>query len=99
MAYASDTELKLMARSLQEHISLANELNLRFTAQLLAMAVMEITTKIHGISQQELDALCDRIEQNSSGDSPGNESPKVVALTDFRSFNRRSRARRSRTQG
>ena len=99
MAYASDTELKLMARSLQEHISLANELNLRFTAQLLAMAVMEITTKIHGISQQELDALCERVEQNSSYDTPGDESPTVVALTDFRSFNRRSRARRSRTQG
>ena len=99
MAYASDTQLKLMARSLQEHISLANELNLRFTAQLLAMAVMEITTNIHGISQQELDALCERVEQNSSGDLPGGEKTTVVALTDFRSFNRRSRARRSRSQG
>jgi len=32
------------------------------------MAVMEITTRIHGITPQELDALCERIEQRSSFD-------------------------------
>jgi hypothetical protein len=94
MEYPVDTQLKLMARSLQEHITLAKELNLRFTAQLLAMAVMEITTNIHGISQQELDALCERIEEKSSHD----EKHAVVSRPDFRSASRRSRARRNRSQ-
>src|SRR5450432_3355279 len=93
MEYPVDAQLKLMARSLQEHITLANQLNLQFTAQLLAMAVMEITTKIHGISQHELDALCERIEEKSSHD----EKQVVVPLPDFRGSNRRSRAGRNRT--
>jgi hypothetical protein len=93
MEYPADPQLKLMARSLQEYIALANQLNLRFTAQLLAMAVMEITTNIHGISQHELDALCERIEEKSSHD----EKHTVVSLPDFRNNNRRSRARRNRT--
>jgi hypothetical protein len=93
MVYATDSQLKLMARSLQEHINLANQLNLRFTAQLLAMAVMEITTNIHGISQQELDALCERIGEKS----PYDQKQAVASFTDLRSFNRRPRARRNRT--
>jgi hypothetical protein len=92
MAHATDVQLKLMARSLQEHIDLANSLNLRFTAQLLAVAVMEITTKIHGISQHELDALCKRIEEKS----PRDDKPAMMPLPEVRSYNRRSRARRSR---
>jgi hypothetical protein len=64
--YRADRQLKSMMRSLQQHIDLANELQLDFTAQLLAMAVMEITTRIHGISQQELRALCERVEQTST---------------------------------
>jgi hypothetical protein len=92
MAYATDVQMRLMAQSLQEHINLATALNLRFTAQLLAMAVMEITTKIHGISQHELDALCKRIEEKS----PRDEKPAMMPLPEVRSYNRRSRARRSR---
>jgi hypothetical protein len=64
--YRADLQLKSMVRSLQQHIDLANELQLDFTAQLLAMAVMEITTRIHGISQQELRALCECVEQTST---------------------------------
>ena len=92
MEYPIDTQLKSIARSLQEHINLANELHLSFTAQLLAMAVMEITTKIHGISQQELHALCERIEEKSSCD------PKqaLATMSGLRSFDRRSRSRRNR---
>ena len=60
MKYTTDAQLKSMARSLQKHIGLANDLDLPITAQLLAMAVIEITTKVHGISQHELDALCER---------------------------------------
>jgi hypothetical protein len=92
MKFATYLQLKSMTRSLQEHINLANELNLQFTAQLLAMAVMEITTNIHGISQRELDALCDRIEEKS----PHDEMSAMVPLPEIRRYNRRSRVRRSR---
>ena len=92
MEYPIDTQLKSMARSLQEHINLANELHLSFTAQLLAMAVMEITTKIHGISQQELHALCERIEEKSSCD----RKQALATASGLRSFDRRSRLRRNR---
>jgi hypothetical protein len=92
MDYPPDTQLKSMALSLREHIHLANELELNFTAQLLAMAVMEITTKIHGISQQELHALCERIEEKSSCD----RRQAIASVLGLRRFERRSRSRRSR---
>jgi hypothetical protein len=92
MEYPAATQLKAMARSLQEHINVANDLHLSFTAQLLAMAVLEITTKIHGISQQELHALCERIEEKSSCDRK--QAP--TTMLGLRSFDRRSRSRRNR---
>ncbi len=92
MESPTDTQLKSMARSLQEQIRLANELDLNFTAQLLAMAVMEITTKIYDITQQELDALCDRIEETSSLD----RKQAGASVIGPRSFDRRAHARRSR---
>ena len=62
-----DAKLDLMARSLQEHINLAKELNLNFVAQLLTMTAMEIRMNLHRISQQEVNSLCARAEaQNSS---------------------------------
>ena len=81
-----------MVRSLEEQIGVANELHLGFTAQLLAMAVMEITTRLHGISQAELQALCECIEERSA------LGPKQAVAPDLglRSCDRRSRARRSR---
>ena len=54
-----DAKLDLMARSLQEHITLAKELNLNFVAQLLTMTAMEIRINLHRISQQEMETLCD----------------------------------------
>jgi hypothetical protein len=92
MGYPTETQLKSMAQSLQEHVAHANELNLNFTAQLLAMAVMEITTKIHGISQHELHALCERIEEKPSVD----RKPAPALALGPRSFERRPRARRHR---
>jgi hypothetical protein len=88
----ADIQLKLMARSLQEHISLANELKLGLAAQLLAMAVMEITINMHGISHHEIDALCERIEEKSSCDG----RHAIALLSGSRSHDRRPRARRSR---
>jgi len=55
-----DRKLDLMARSLQDHINLARELKLDFVAQLLTMTAMEIKLKLHGISEQELEAICAR---------------------------------------
>ena len=92
MGYPTDNQLKSMARSLRDQIGMANELHLSFTAQLLAMAVMEITTKLHGISQQELHALCERIEQRP----PIVRRPALAPVLGLRSFDRRSRTRRSR---
>jgi hypothetical protein len=91
MEDATHTQLQSMARSLHEHISLANQLNLSFAAQLLAMAVMEITINIHGISPQEVDALCERIEERPSGGG----KPAVVSVSSLRSRDRRPRARRN----
>jgi hypothetical protein len=92
MEHAADIQLKLMAQSLQEHISRANELNLGFAAQLLAMAVMEITIRVHGISHQEIDALCACIEAKTTGKA----KQGVALVAGSRSHDRRSRARRSR---
>ena len=92
MEHPTDVRLKSMARSLRQHIGLANELDLDFTAQLLAMAVMEITTKIHGISQHELHALCERVEEKSAS----RRRPPPASVMGVRSFERRPRARRGR---
>jgi hypothetical protein len=92
MEDAADTQLKLMAQSLREHISRANELDLGFAAQLLAMAVMEITIKVHKISHQEIDALCASIEQRTAGEA----KHAVTLVAGSRGHDRRSRVRRSR---
>ena len=62
MKSTTDNKLELMARSLQEHIKLARQLNLDFVAQLLTMTAMEIKVKLHGISQHEIDTLCAHAE-------------------------------------
>jgi ABC-type Na+ transport system ATPase subunit NatA len=91
MSNPTDSQLKSMARLLRDQIGVANELNLGFTAQLLAMAVLEITTKLHGISQQELHALCERIDRR-----PSIDRKPAMAVVGLRSFDRRTRVRRSR---
>jgi len=66
MSKTIDDKLDLMARSLQEHINLAKELNLNFVAQLLTMTAMEIRMNLHRISQQEMDSLCARAEAQTT---------------------------------
>ena len=70
MSNTIDDKLDLMARSLQEHINLAKELNLNFIAQLLTMTAMEIRMNLHRISQQEMDSLCARAEAQSLTPAP-----------------------------
>jgi hypothetical protein len=74
-----DDKLDLMARSLQEHINLAKELNLNFIAQLLTMTAMEIRMNLHRISQQEMDSLCARAARNSSPARRETEEPQESA--------------------
>jgi hypothetical protein len=77
MSSTIDHKLDLMARSLQEHINLAKELNLNFVAQLLTMTAMEIRINLHRISEQEMDTLCARAEQQAQ--SPGPRKPQETA--------------------
>ena len=72
-----DAKLDLMARSLQEHINLAKELNLNFVAQLLTMTAMEIRINLHRISQQEMDMLCACAEPQSPSHKP-KETARVI---------------------
>jgi len=72
-----DAKLDLMARSLQEHINLAKELNLNFVAQLLTMTAMEIRINLHRISQAEMDQLCACAESTEVEYEP-QESARVI---------------------
>ncbi len=72
-----DAKLDLMARSLQEHINLAKELNLNFVAQLLTMTAMEIKINLHRISQAEMDTLCARAEPKQVECEP-QETARVI---------------------
>ena len=84
-----DRKLDQMAQSLQEHIHLARELNLNFVAQLLTMTAMEIKTKLHGISQQEIETLCARVESRPR--PPEKREPRESALLiNFPTRNRHS---------
>ena len=73
-----DRKLDLMARSLQEHIDLARELKLDFVAQLLTMTAMEIKLKLHGITEQEVDAICARAERG-----PARERRESALVINF----------------
>ena len=83
MSSTIDHKLDLMARSLQEHINLAKELNLNFVAQLLTMTAMEIRINLHRISDQEMDTLCARAEQQARSacarDAP-QETARVINI-------------------
>jgi hypothetical protein len=72
-----DAKLDLMARSLQEHINLAKELNLNFVAQLLTMTAMEIRINLHRISQAEMDSLCASAEPKQAA-CEQQESGRVI---------------------
>jgi len=85
MKSAIDHKLDLMARSLQEHINLARELQLDFVAQLLTMTAMEIKLKLHGISEQEIESICAR----AGGRSPPEERESALVI-DFPTRNQRS---------
>jgi hypothetical protein len=76
-----DRKLDLMARSLQEHINLAKELNMNFVAQLLTMTAMEIRINLHRISDQEIDTLCASAGQHyAPEEEEERESARVISF-------------------
>ncbi len=81
MSNTIDDKLDLMARSLQEHINLAKELNLNFVAQLLTMTAMEIRMNLHRISQQEIDTLCARAEARRLASAEREEQPTAHVIS------------------
>jgi hypothetical protein len=82
MSSTIDDKLELMARSLQEHINLARELNLNFVAQLLTMTAMEVRMNLHRISQQEMESLCARAEAQTSA-SPRRQPLDTARVISF----------------
>ena len=75
-----DRKLDLMARSLQEHINLAKELNMNFVAQLLTMTAMEIRINLHRISDQEIDTLCASAGQHAGPEEAERQSARVISF-------------------
>ena len=78
MSSTIDHKLDLMARSLQEHINLAKELNLNFVAQLLTMTAMEIRINLHRISDQEIDTLCAAAAEGGPEAQAAQETARVI---------------------
>ena len=66
-----DNKLISMARSLQEHIRTAKDLELDFVAQLIGMAVLELNMKHHKISEREVEILCMQLEQKMEAERLG----------------------------
>jgi hypothetical protein len=66
MKKAVDETLDAMARSLREHLDRARQMGLTLTAQLLNMALIELKTELHGISPEDIEALCLRMEEEAA---------------------------------
>jgi hypothetical protein len=58
--------LREMAAMLESQVAVARRLGLKDTALLLAMAKLDVELKIHGISEGELRALTDALEERRS---------------------------------
>lgn len=66
MTKVVDHSLDAMVRSLREHLDRARQMGLTLTAQLLNMALIELKTELHGISPEDIEALCRRIEERAA---------------------------------
>jgi CBS-domain-containing membrane protein len=66
MKQVADHSLDSMIRSLREHLDRARQMGLTLTAQLLSMALIELKTELHGISPDDIEALCRRMEEQAS---------------------------------
>jgi hypothetical protein len=90
MTKAVDHSLDAMVRSLREHFDRAKKMGLTLTAQLLNMAMIELKTEIHGISPDDIEALCRQLEER---DSP-RVMPDTAQVIPFPGRTRRRRRSR-----
>ncbi len=61
-----DHTLDAMVQSLREHLDRAKQMGLTLTAQLLDMTLLELKTELHGITPEDIEVLCRRLEEQSS---------------------------------
>jgi hypothetical protein len=54
--------LRAILAAIDDHINVLRSLGHDGTAQLLAIAKLDLQMRLHGISHEELDALCEALE-------------------------------------
>ena len=90
MTKVVDHSLDAMVRSLREHLDCARQMGLTLTAQLLNMALIELKTELHGISPEDIEALCRQIEERAAP-RVAPESAQVIPFPGRTRRRRRSR--------
>jgi hypothetical protein len=85
-----DHSLDAMVRSLREHLDRAKQMGLTLTAQLLNMALIELKTELHGISPEDIEALCKRMEERTTPRA----MPETAQVIPFPGRTRRRRRSR-----
>ena len=85
-----DNPIDSMIRSLREHLDLAKQMGLTLTAQLLNMALIELKTELHGISPDDIEALCRQMEEQAS-DRATSQTAQVIPFPDNTRRGRRER--------
>jgi hypothetical protein len=73
-----DPRLEKLLQSLDEVIALARDCDSGSTARLIAMARLDLQMQIHNITDRELQALADALEQEDA--SPGAFQPSASAF-------------------
>ena len=90
MTKVVDHSLDIMVRSLRENLDRAKRMGLTLTAQLLNMALIELKTELHGISPEDIEALCRQIEERAAP-RVMHESAQVIPFPGRTRRRRRSR--------
>lgn len=85
-----DDPIDSMIRSLREHLDRAKQMGLTLTAQLLNMALIELKTELHGISPDDIEALCRQMEEQAS-DRVMPQTAQVIPFPDNTRRGRRER--------
>jgi CBS-domain-containing membrane protein len=80
-----DNSIDSMIRSLREHLDRATQMGLTLTAQLLNMTLIELKTELHGISPDDIEALCRRMEEQASARA----MPQTAQVIPFPGHTRR----------
>lgn len=71
MAAEGDTQLRLVMARLEGCQAILTETGERDTAQLVAMAMLQLRMRLHHIGEHELKALCEALEPESRNDVQG----------------------------